>query len=568
MSHVDQANQYIDDVLNDRIPACEYVKMSCRRQLNDLERDFAYRFDDKAANRVCQFIEMLPHIKGALARKKEKIRLENWQCFVLTTVFGWLHKETNLRRYKTIYEELARKNAKSTKLSGVGLYLLSLDNEEGAEVYSAATTRDQARIVWQDSKRMAEKTPNLKSQLGVDTSAHTIFVQETSSVFRPLSRDQGGNHDGLNVHAGLIDELHAHKTRELFDVIETATGARDQPLIWAITTAGFNRAGICYEQRDYAIKILKGVQEDDEYFSIIYTVDDKDLDNMDALLSDERIWMKANPNWGVSVNPDDIARKARKAREVVSAQNNFLTKHLCVWTNADSAWMNMALWDRCADQTLDIDDFHGVDCYKGTDLASKIDIASDVTVFVKKVDGEDHYYVFDRHFLPEDQIENSVNAQYDGWERSGYITSTPGNVIDFDLIEDGYIEDAKRFNIVECAFDPFQATQFSTRMIREGLPMIEVGATVRNFSEPMKQLEALVISGRLHHNGNPVLSWMISNVVCHLDKKDNIYPNKEFPQNKIDGVVAMLMAFNRIMAADENAGSFADFLNDPIALEI
>lgn len=532
------ANQYIDDVLSGRIKACKQVIAACQRQKDDLNREFGFKFFIDKASRVCKFIELMPHIKGEWAGKP--IELEPWQIFILTTVFGWCDSNGN-RRYKTVYVEVPRKNAKSTLSSGVALYCLSADGEGGAEVYSAATTRDQARIVWQDAKRMAEKSQGLKRRFGVKTSAHSIYVDDTSSSFKALSRDQGGNLDGLNVHCAIIDELHAHKTRDVFDVVETATGARAQPLLWLITTAGFNRSGICYEQRSYVNKILNCSHEDEEYFGIIYTLDEEDN------WADPDCWAKANPNWGVSVKEADIARKARKAMEMASAQNNFLTKHLNVWVNADTAWMDMRAWDRAADHSLDIADFEGCPCYGGLDLASKKDIASRVFIFEK----EGIVYVFDKHYLNEEALENSNNSQYSGWEREGYIIATDGNVTDYDEIERDILEDAKQFDIYEFGFDPFQATQLSSHLISEGVPMVEVGATVKNFSEPMKELEAMILAGQLKHTGNPVLTWMISNVVCHVDKKDNIYPNKEFPENKIDGVIALIMAINRLLAGAE-----------------
>ena len=557
------AKGYAVKVVDGTIPACKFVQNACSRQLADLERDdLSYRFSEEFASRVCRFIELLPHIKGKWARKKLLIELEPWQIFSLTTIFGWVDDE-NLRRFKNVYMEVPRKNAKSTMASGIGLYLLAADREEGAEVYSAATTRDQARIVWDDAKKMVQKCQGLRDRFGADTSAHSIHCNSSSSVFKPLSRDAGGNHDGLNVSGAIIDEVHAHKTRDMYDVIDTATGARDQPLIFSITTSGFNRTGIGFELRDYTSRVLSGAVEDDEQYGIIYTVDTDDAENMDAMLSDPAVWEKANPNWGVSVSVDDIARKARKARQVVSARNNFLTKHLNVWVNADTAWMDMVYWDKQADPDLDISEFIGKPCYKGIDLASKLDIASEITIFPKDIDGETHYYIFDRHYLPEEAIETSPNSQYQGWEQSGLLISTPGNVIDFAQIEYDLLEDVKVYEIKEVAYDPFQATQFSVRMMEHGLPMVEVGPTVKNFSEPMKELEALVVSGKIHHTGSPVLSWMVSNVVCHTDKKDNIYPNKAFPQNKIDGVVAMILALNRAILS-KPSGSLNDFLMNPV----
>ncbi|MEG7521943.1 MAG: terminase large subunit, partial [Chromatiales bacterium] len=232
------ANEYAEQILSDTIPACRYVQQACQRFIDDLSReDFAYTIDPAKAHRACQFIELMPHIKGKWSGKS--IILEPWQVFLLVNVFGWVDSK-GLRRFKTIYTEVPRKNAKSTLSSGVALYLLSADAEAGAEVYSAATTRDQARIVFADAKRMVERSEGLRRRFGVGTSAHAIYVEDSASSFKALSRDQGGNLDGLNIHAAIVDELHAHKTRDVWDVIETATGAREQPLLWAITTAGFN----------------------------------------------------------------------------------------------------------------------------------------------------------------------------------------------------------------------------------------------------------------------------------------------------------------------------------------
>lgn len=564
MSHVDDANQYIADVLSGKIPACKWVKAACLRQLDDLERakqpDAPIIWQPEMAERICKFAELMPHTKGIWAKRREKIKLEPWQKFILTTVFGW-YLPSGFRRFRTVYEEVARKNAKSTKSSTIALYGLTADGEEGAEVYSAATTRDQAKIVFGDARAMALKEPRFQSKYGVQVNAHNISVPGSSSKFEALSAE-GETLDGLNVHFAILDELHAHKKRDVFDVIETATGAREQSLLWLITTAGSNRSGICYEQRTYLTKILNsvlrrhpeipadlrgGCVEDDSYFGIIYTIDEEQKDAEGNIISPaddwttEEAWRKANPNYGVSVKPEDIARLAHKAQQISSAQNNFLTKRLNVWVNADTAWMNMRAWDKCADPTMKLEDFEGQTCIMSFDFASKIDIASRGQLFER--DG--HYYFFLRSYLPEDRIEESNNSQYSGWVKDGYIGTTPGNVLDFEFIEEDLKHDAGVFSVREVGFDPFQATQFSTRMISEGFEMVEIRPTVLNFSEPMKELEKLVLQGRFHHDGDPVLSWMISNVVCHMDAKDNIYPRKEKNENKIDGVIALLMCLSR-----------------------
>lgn len=538
------ANQYIDDVLSGEIIACEFVKLACKRQRKDLAlQNFKYTFSEKHANRVCKFIELLPHTKGRWARERRLIELEPWQIFILTTVFGWIDSQ-GLRRFKTVYTEIPRKNGKSAISSGVGLYMLAADNEAGAEVYSAATTREQAAIVWKTAKLMADKSPGLQSRFGVETSTNTIFVDHNDSVFKPLSRDQGGNHDGYSVSCGIIDELHAHKTRDIFDVIETGTGSRDQPLIWSITTAGTNRAGICYEQRAYTIKLLNKVVNDNEYFGIIFTIDDKDD------WTNPKIWIKANPNWGVSVSPEDIQRKARKAIQTPSAQNNFKTKHLNVWCNANTAWMNMQDWDAC-ERDINLETYRECKAWLGVDLASKIDIAC-IGIIIETPNG---YVAFVFSFLNEQAVEDDKNSQYSGWVNSGHIIQTEGNVTDFEAVEDKIKWLCGLLDVQDICFDPWQSQRTMQNLMAEALPVVEYGQTVKNMSEPMKTLEALVRKGELIHDGNPCLAWMMSNVVCHTDAKENIYPRKEFPQNKIDGPVSLITALGRALAVEGDGPS-------------
>lgn len=541
--HVAAALEYARAVVEGEIPACKWTRLACERQLDDLEREgFPYRFDVQRADRICRFIEKLPHIKGKWAGTP--IQLEPWQQFILTTVFGWVDADGN-RRFRTAYTEVPRKNAKSTITSGVGLYMTAADGEGGAEVYSAATTRDQARIVFRDAQQMARRCPAFRNRFGVEVNAHNINVLETASKFEALSAE-GNSLDGLNIHFAAVDEVHAHKTRAVWDVLETATGARTQSLLWGITTAGSNRAGICYELRTYLTKILDGVAEDETFFGVIYTIDDGDD------WTDPEVWAKANPNYGVSVLPDDIARLCKKAQEMPSAQNNFLTKRLNVWVNADTAWMDMRAWDRGGDPVLTLDDFEGERCWVGLDLASKTDIAAMNVVFER--DGE--YYLFGKYYLPEQAAEDGRNSQYGGWAIEGRLITTPGNVTDYAYIENDLRDLMARFDVQEVPHDPWNATQFATRMQEEGAPMVEFRQSTRNLSEPMKQLEALVLQGKLHHDACPVLAWMVSNVVCHRDANDNIFPRKERDENKIDGVVASLMALGRAMVSTDTTSVY------------
>lgn len=553
-----RAIRYAQDVRSKRIPACKFVRLACTRQLDDLKRWEAggpYRFDEKEAGEWCEFAELLPHIKGPLAG--QNIRLEDWQCFLLTTVFGWRKRDTNTRRFRKVYAEIPRGNAKSTLTSAVALKALAADREGGAEVYSAATTKDQARIVFKDAQAMARKRPELCKALGVNILAHAITQEATDSVFQALASDHD-TLDGKNIHLAAVDELHAHKTREVHDVLETGLGKRPQSMMWTITTAGSDRAGICYEVRAYSIKILTGVVTDHSVFAIIYTIDDGDD------WTSEETWKKANPNWGVSVQPDMIAQLAAKAMQMPAAQANFKTKHLNVWVNADQAWMDMRAWDRAGDYKLSIEQFAGERCYLGLDLASKTDIAARLAVFPRLVGDVTHYYVFGSYFLPDQAIVDGRNSQYSGWALQELVRTTPGDVLDFQTIEDDLTALSSQHEIVEIGYDPWQATQLAHRMTQTGAHMQEVRNTVANFSAPMKEIDALVRSGRLHHNGDPVLTWMISNVVCHMDAKENIYPRKERPENKIDGVVALIIAMNRALAG-QGEGSFDEFLAAPVS---
>ena len=556
------AKRYAEQVVAGEILSCRWVQLACQRQLNDLARfkgkGSPYRFNPKLVDRdgrsfcpadnLCAFIERLPHVKGPLAG--ESITLEPWQIFILSTVLGWV-KSDGTRRYRRSYIEVPRGNAKSTLSSAVALYMLAADGEGGAEVYSLATTRDQARIVFGDAQTMARRSAGFRSRFAVNVGAHNMHVLASGSKFEALSAE-GSTLDGLNIHFGCVDELHAHKTRTVYDVVETGTGKRDNSLLWVITTAGSNRAGICYEARTFVTKLLNGVFEDDTQFGIVYGLDDGDD------WTTENALVKANPNWGISVRPEILGPLQAKAMQLPSAVNNFKTKHLNEWVNADTAWMDMRAWDACGDSSLDIEAFTGQPCWVGLDLASKTDIAALMLMF-QHPEISDAYVVFGKYYLPEDTVQAAGNSQYPGWMRTGRLTVTPGNVIDFGWIEADLLDLVSRFAVQAVAFDPFQATQLSTRMLAEGLPMIEVRPTVLNFSEPMKTLEALVLQRKLVHDGDPVLTWMASNVVAHLDAKDNIYPRKERAENKIDGIVALIMALSRAIKPGDSVVLGSDY---------
>lgn len=552
--YVEIAAQYVDDVITGKQPACRWTIAACERQRRDLARvgdpSWPYVFDVAKAERVCRFIECLPHIKGPKAG--ELIRLEPWQVFVVTTIFGWLHgpgPREGKRRFRAAYLEVPRGNGKSALLSTVALYMTGPDGEGGAEVYSAATTRDQAGIVFQTARRMALRAPQLAATLDISVHAHAISHERSASSFKPVASD-ADSLEGLNIHFAAIDELHAHKTRDVYDVVLTGMGKRDQPLVFVITTAGSNRAGICYEVRGYILKVLQGIVTDETEFGVIYTIDDEDD------WTDERAWAKANPNLGVSVDLPHIARLVSKAMQLPSQQASVKTKHLNVWVNADSAWLDMRRWDACADPTLQIEDFAGEPCVAALDLATTTDIAAKIRLFRRVIDDVTHYYAFGTYYLPSAAIDEGTNDQYAGWREQGLLIETPGNVSDTGRIEADLLEDAQTFRPLEVAYDPWQAHYLALRLQEQGVGVVEYRNTVPNFSAPMKKLEELVLQGRFHHSGDPVLAWMASNVVCHVDAKDNVYPRKEHAKNKIDGIVALIMAVGRCEASDALGVSF------------
>lgn len=551
--YIERAQQYMRDVLDGTIPTCKWTKLAVQRQADDLQREqsdeWPWVFDTDAASRPCAFAELLPHIKGKWAREGKLLELEPWQCFILTTVFGWLHHETRLRRFLEAYEEEARKNGKSAKGSALLLYMLSADGEHGAECYTAATTRDQARIVFDDAKAMAERSPGLRTHLGVAIMQHSLTVAATSSKAAPLAAE-GSTLDGLNVHFALLDELHAHKTRAVYDVIDSARGAREQSLLWTITTAGTDRSGICYERRTHVTKILDRVITDDRVFGIIYTLDDGD-DHFDPA-----VWIKANPNLGKSVQLDELKAQASKAQAMPSALNNFLTKRLNVWVSGESPWMDMRAWERCGVQSLGIDSIpDGAKVYMGLDLAQKKDFAALALAWHDA--STDKWGVCIRLYLNELAIQESGNAHLAGWARQGYVVVTDGDLTDFDCVADDMRKYRRRFDVQEIAFDPALSMYFAGKLIEEGLPLVEIAQRSTFFTPVLIQVENMVREGTLQHEGNPVMAWMVSNLVVKQSKFNELMaPTKERAENKIDGPMAMLMALGRALATERKETSF------------
>lgn len=533
-----RANAYALGVVSGEILVSEITKLACQRHVDDIKRaeqtpaDFPYIFSVEAANRVCGFIELFPHIKGEWAAYRQKIRLEDWQCFILCSVFGWLDAETGYRRFRTVYIEVPRKNAKTTLSAPVALYMLTADGEQGAEVCSAATKKDQARISWGLAHSMVRKTEAFRTEFSVIARALSLVCMETDSTFIPID-SQGKTQDGANLHMSLNDELHAWKGRELYAVLETAMGSRRQPLMWNITTAGKDQAGICYEQRLYLIKVLQGIFKDESYFGIIYTID-KDDD-----IFAEETHKKANPNYGVSVFPHNFTADAAKARNNPASRNDFKMKRLNCWTHTGDPFFDLAAWDACQVEGLSIDDFEGEPCVVGIDLAQKKDVNAICLLFERG----HKIFLFFYFFLPETAVQEGATPAYAGWVEEGFIEVHEGNAADFNRITRFVVDElAPRFAISNIGIDPWQAAHMGSIFQDEGLEPVNVTQNAPSLTVPMKEFFSRMDKGLIGHDGNPVARWMISNVMAKKDAKENVFPRKESPNSMIDGVVAALIA--------------------------
>lgn len=546
-AHSDRAHQYARDVVAGRIIACRWVKLACKRHLDDLaseSHDFPYRFDADAADRVCEFVELMPHVKGKW--RGTTMTLEPWQCFLVCVVFGWVHAKTGLRRFRRVYQEVPRKNGKSSLVAALGLYMFTEDGEPGPEVYSGAGSEKQAWEVFGPARQMAKLMPPLQAHYGVDVNAKTLARVDANGKFEPVIGKPG---DGSSPSFAITDEYHEHATSEQYDTMVTGMGAREQPMAWVVTTAGSDTSGPCYDLRQTCTAMLEGKIEDPELFALIHTIDEgDDWTSVEAL-------EKANPNMGVSVFRDYLLAQQRDAINNPRKQVTFRTKHLNVWETAASPYFNAERWRRLADESLRIEDFAGEECWKGVDLASKLDLAADVTLFRREIDGAEHWYAFLRPYLPESRAEDAENRHYAGWSAEGALVLTPGDITDYAYIEADIRSDFDRFDVRQLGFDPHNATYLMTRLMDEygEERVVEVPQTVTHLSEPMKEVQALIEDGRLHHDGNPVFAWAIGNVTAKEDRNENVFPRKERRENKIDPAVALIIAMGRAMHAEPAA---------------
>lgn len=537
---VNNAEEYIKQVLNNEIVVGKYVKLSIQRHINDLKRDDMY-FDSQAGDRAIQFFSFLKHTKGRNFAGKD-FELTGWQAFIIYSLFGWKNLNGD-RRFRLSYTEVAKKNGKSTLAAGIGLYMMIADKEPGAEIYSVATQRDQAKIVFNEARNMVKVSPDLSGIVTV--FAHNLHVENTFSKFEALSSDQD-SFEGKNPYCGIIDEFHAHKDDLLFNNIKAATVARTQSLIWIITTAGFNKEGPCYHFRKMCLDLLEGRIVDDGLFVIIFALDDEDD------WHDKDLWVKANPNLNISVLLPALESEFQQAVNSTTAEVGFKTKNLNMWIDSERIWIPGDKWNKC---NSDYPEFKGLPCYGAIDLSSTKDITCFGLLF--KLD-KFHWLPF--FFVPDMTLLERVrkdNVNYDRWASEGHIIQTGGNVVDYEFIRTFINLKAKEYKIKTIQYDPWNSSSLVTGLGEDGAVMQEFRQGWASMSAPTKQLEKLVLNQEINFGGNPVMSWMNGNVSIKTDPAGNIKIDKSKAIEKVDGMVTLVMAIGGWMT-DPNKGSVYD----------
>lgn len=551
---VEKAMAYARGVVSGEIVACLYVRQACQRHLDDLRDSdnpaYPYRFDERKASRICWFISQMPHVSGRWAKRVRgvipRIVLEPWQCFIWGCIFGWVDKTSGLRRFRKVYIEVPRKNTKSTMVAAVGNYMFTGDGEEGAQVFSGATKRKQAMEVFRPARLMALRSPKFLEKFDIEVNISSM-TRPDDSRFEPLVKNPG---DGSSPSLAIVDEYHEHQTSTLHDAMETGMGSREQGLIVVITTAGSNTGGPCYMLRDDVIKVLSGSVADDERFGIIYTLDEGDDWRTEIALR------KCNPNYGVSVYEKFLKGQQQTAEKFAHKRNIILTKHFNLWQNAASAWMDPEKWKACGDKDLKIERFKGWACWHGSDLGGKLDLLSRCLIFkeARMVNEEEeiHYYVFGYHYAPKNTIEDGDHSAYVQWKHDGFLIEGGIAEVIYSRVLRDIQRDAEIFDMKALAFDPWNATYIQQELeAKYGDDVVlTVPQTTQMFSDPMKELQAAVYAGRLHHNGDPVLAWAMSNVVVREGNNESVFPRKGPNEKlKIDPVSALLTGFNRAYTA-------------------
>lgn len=575
MTLTDELIQYSKDCIADTRHVCQKHRWACERFLKDLKKsgtkDFPYIFDEEKALRFFEWAALHKHTKGVLAG--EPIEFTPVQRFIFGNVYGWVHQDTGLRRFRKAYWQVARKNAKSQSLAIVGDYELMALGEPMSEVYIGATKSMQAKIIYNEVVAMLKRCPLLKGKW--HESYGVIRHPKSDSILRALSKDDGKTGDGLNPQCGLIDEYHAHPTDEILEVINTGMVARRQPLLFIITTAGTNFGGPCYRV-EYPLveKILDPSLDFDvaDYFCVVNELDRDQEGNLIDDVKDEECWVKANPI--AATYPEGLANirsKLASALESPEKMESFLTKNMNLWVNQSAmSYMDMAKWKERGAITKIPVDLYGRSAYVGIDLSKRIDLTAAGIIVPIDVDSAIQYVVRAHGFIPEDTVavhEKTDKVPYRAWAKAGYLTITPGDVVDYRFIESWIHEmtDDLGVNVKELCYDPYNATHFAQDFDAQGITTVEVRQGMRTLSEPTKAFREEAYRGNILHEPNPLLDWAISNAVTKRDHNENIILDKEKSTNRIDPIAAVINAFSRArVTAEEDMSDYV--LSDDFSL--
>ena len=575
MTLTDALIQYSKDCIADTRHVCQKHRWACERFLNDLKKsgtkDFPYIFDEEKALRFFEWAALHKHTKGVLAG--EPIEFTPIQRFIFGNVYGWVHQDTGLRRFRKAYWQVARKNAKSQSLAIVGDYELMALGEPMSEVYIGATKSMQAKIIYNEVVAMLKRCPLLKGKW--HESYGVIRHPKSDSILRALSKDDGKTGDGLNPQCGLIDEYHAHPTDEILEVINTGMVARRQPLLFIITTAGTNFGGPCYRV-EYPLveKILDPSLDFDvaDYFCMVNELDRDQEGNLIDDVKDEECWVKANPI--AATYPEGLANirsKLASALESPEKMESFLTKNMNLWVNQSAmSYMDMAKWKERGAITKIPVDLYGRSAYVGIDLSKRIDLTAAGIIVPIDVDSAVQYVVRAHGFIPEETVavhEKTDKVPYRAWAKAGYLTITPGDVVDYRFIESWIHEttDDLGVNVKELCYDPYNATHFAQDFDAQGIMTVEVRQGMRTLSEPTKAFREEAYRGNILHEPNPLLDWAVSNAVTKRDHNENIILDKEKSTNRIDPIAAVINAFSRArVTAEEDMSDYV--LSDDFSL--
>lgn len=532
------------------------MRLAARRFFFDLKRahkpDPPFTWSAQHAFDACAFIEKLPHVEGTWEHRT--IKLIPAQCFFVVQLFGFRRLD-GARRYSSALWSVARKNAKSSLAAAILLYVLCRENEMGPQILAAATTGDQARIVWGIARRMVEATPGLADRFDLEVFQRAIVRHEMGGSFRPINA-KASTQDGLNPSALCFDELHAHKTRDLYDVLRSAAGARRNPLFLYTTTEGYENAGPWSEVREFAKQVLRRVLDADHFLAVMYGLDDTDDD------FDESKWGKANPLLGISVSLDKMREYAKEAKQQPGSLSEFRIKRLNRQASVAEGFIDLLRWRRCG-EPVPLDQMQGAVCFGALDLASTRDMCAWRLLWHK--DGK--WWTWGRYWVPENAVASRSErgtVPYKAWVENGYLTQTPGDVTDYALIRQQIMLDWQRFEPRRVGFDPWNATQLALELMQAGLPMEKFVQGTRSFTSAMSAMERAYIPGDLRHGGDPILQWNAANMVVRYDVNRNRAPDRKRSADKIDGLVALLMAFG-LAEADETE-YMAQAIADPIAL--